>query len=170
MTLCCHLRAKVVKSPVVSVCYEGLILPSPLFPKRLSSNVCVPLAVGLRHKLLSLDIKRILSSPRHVCCTYFRHMPPLGIMTRFDQNKCRSHHLGRRSQEEGGGSCECRGCCEDGAEIQFHLGLCKDWPHFWVMFWYSLSRCLLGFKMSHAWRARRARCVSSSSAVFFLNV
>lgn len=145
------------------------MLSSP-FPKRFTPNLCFPLALGLRHKLFSLVINRILSIPLHVCCTYFRHMPPLGIMTRLDPNKCRSHHLRHRSEKEGDVLCECGWCCGDGAEIRFHLGLCKDWPHFWVMFWYSLSHCLLGFKMSHAWRAWCTQCASDSSTFFSIPV
>lgn len=47
-------------------------------------------------------------------------------------------------------------CQVDGAEISTpHLGLCKDWLHFWVMFWYIQFHCLLGeeFTMSHRSRA-----------------
>lgn len=115
---------------------------------------------------LALSLTGFLSIPLHVCCTYFRHMPPLGIMSRFEQNKCRSHYSRRPSDKEGDGLCECGWCCGDGAEIQFYLSLCKNWPHFWVMFWYGLSHCLLGIKMSHAWRAWCTPCASHSSAFF----
>lgn len=63
----------------------------------------------------------------------------------FDQNKRRNY---RRYVAEPAGETV---LCVKAVNVLGDLCLCKDWLHFWVMFWYSQFQCLRGeeFGMSH---------------------
>lgn len=97
-------------------------------------------ALGLRCKSFSPVMNGIPSVLVRLCCLSVRHMPELAVLTRFGPNKCRNEELGLRCGQSSRGWRGCGG----------NLRLCKHRLHFWVMFWYSLSRCVRGFKMSHA--------------------
>lgn len=106
-------------------------------------------ALGVRCKRFGPVGNGIPSILLRVRCLPVRHMPELAILTRFGPNKCSNEELGRGN-----------------------LRLRKDRLHFWVMFWNSLSRSVLGFEMSHARSVSRTHRASNPRhfSPFSLNV